>query len=77
VIQAYEQDSICGTWEVLADAIYPGGAKKLKEQGFQAIGREKSRWATGIGPYMELHSNRSPSFQKFVEGVQRAAQSTE
>ena len=25
VLNTYVQDSICGTWEVLADAVYPGG----------------------------------------------------
>ena len=31
VLEAYVQDSICGTWEVLADAVYSGGATRLKE----------------------------------------------
>ncbi|HEB68783.1 MAG TPA: hypothetical protein ENI88_04085, partial [Desulfobulbus sp.] len=28
-LTSYRQDSICGTWEKLADAIYQGGAHKL------------------------------------------------
>ncbi len=28
VLNAYEQDSICGTWEMLADVVYPGGIAK-------------------------------------------------
>jgi hypothetical protein len=71
VISAYCQDSVCGTWEVLADAVYPGGAKKLKEQGHQAIGLEKYRWAEQIGPHLDLDANQSPSFRKFVGGVRR------
>lgn len=76
VLQSYQPDSICGTWEVLAEAVYPGGAKKLKAQGFQAIGREKHRWAREIGPHLKLDSNQSPSFKKFVSGVRRTIGST-
>lgn len=61
----YENDAICGTWEVLADAIYPGGAAKLKSQGGQTIGAEKSRWAESIAPHMDPESNRSASFNYF------------
>ena len=38
VLKTYRQDSICGTWEVLADAVHPGGAAALKAQGWQAAG---------------------------------------
>ena len=30
VLNSYVQDSICGTWEVLADAVHPGGSQLLK-----------------------------------------------
>ena len=52
--------SICGTWEVLADAVYPGGASALSSKGWQTVGMEKSRWAESISPFMEIGSNRSP-----------------
>lgn len=26
ILEAYRNDSICGTWEVLADAVFPGGS---------------------------------------------------
>ena len=29
VLGSYVQDSICGTWEVLADAVHPTGSKRL------------------------------------------------
>jgi hypothetical protein len=45
VLQAYENDSICGTWEVLADAVYKGGAKNLKAKGWVATGTAKIKWA--------------------------------
>ena len=32
VLNTYVQDSICGTWEVLADAVYPGGTSKSHRQ---------------------------------------------
>jgi len=40
VFSEYENDSICGTWETLADAIYSGGSKALKSLGWQSIGIE-------------------------------------
>ena len=69
VLDAYENDSICGTWEVLADAVYPGGTAALSSEGWQAVGMEKSRWAESISPHMELGSNKSPSFRYFRETV--------
>lgn len=65
VLASYVNDSICGTWEKLADAVYPGGAKVLKKRGWQAIGTEKMRWATEISPRMDTTQNESPSFQSF------------
>ncbi len=41
VLNAYEQDSICGTWEKLADAVYTGGSQKLKSLGYPPIGQTK------------------------------------
>ena len=66
VLDGYVNDSICGTWEVLADAVCPGGAKALEAQGWQRVGQEKSRWAKDITPNMRTARNRSPSFQGFV-----------
>lgn len=34
VLQRYIQDSVCGTWEMLADAIYPGGSAAIKKAGW-------------------------------------------
>ncbi|GHT34103.1 hypothetical protein FACS189427_00810 [Planctomycetales bacterium] len=65
VLTSYVQDSICGTWEQLADALYHGGSEALREIGYPYIGREKSRWADNIGQYMDVHNNRSPSFCEF------------
>ena len=65
VLRDYQNDAICGTWETLAEAVYPGGLAKLKDQGSQAAGAEKSRWAEAIAPYIDPERNQSPSFQYF------------
>lgn len=69
VLQSYVQDSICGTWEKLADAITPGGAQKLKQAGRQAAGYEKVLWAAHITPHMHVERNNSPSFQAFCTRI--------
>ena len=73
VLNRYEQDSICGTWEVLADAVHTGGSGKLKESGYPATGIEKCDWAEAIVPYMNVDENRSPSFRVFRDGVRKLA----
>ena len=65
VLDIYQNDSICGTWELLADAVYAGGAKALKAKGWQAIGAQKSIWAEAIAPAIDVERNLSPSFQYF------------
>lgn len=64
-LNAYRIDSICGTWEKLADAVYPGGSAELSKQGWMVVGAEKSEWAKAITPYMDVDRNRSPSFHYF------------
>jgi hypothetical protein len=65
ILNAYINDSICGTWELLADAIYKGGATNLKAKGWQAVGAEKSKWAENIAPHMNIIDNKSLSFNYF------------
>jgi hypothetical protein len=65
VLNAYVNDSICGTWETLADAVYNGSAKALSRKGWQSVGAEKSRWADAISPRMDVKHNASPSFHSF------------
>jgi len=62
VLSRYKSDSICGTWEVLADAIYAGGSKALIKKGWQTVGEQKSIWAETISPHMHVEENVSPSF---------------
>jgi hypothetical protein len=69
VLDSYVQDSICGTWEKLADAVFPGGAAELGADGYPRVGEEKCRWAAQVGPRLDVASNRSPSFQVFRRGL--------
>lgn len=73
VLNTYVQDSICGTWEVLADAVYPGGTSKLSREhaSFIEIGKLKAEWAQNIGIHMDLKSNESPSFNDFIHEIER------
>lgn len=64
ILNTYVNDSICGTWEKLADAIFPGGSTKLSKLSAQ-IGKEKSAWAQVICPHMDVDENSSPSFCYF------------
>ena len=65
VLNRYKNDSICGTWELLADAVYVGGSSSLTNKGWQAVGKEKSAWAKKIAQKMDVDNNASPSFQYF------------
>ncbi|NLE89967.1 MAG: DUF4276 family protein [Dehalococcoidales bacterium] len=65
LLRNYQNDSICGTWEMLADAIYPGGRKSLSKKGYQEIGKVKSEWARKIAQHMNTDINSSPSFNYF------------
>jgi len=73
ILNSYIQDSICGTWERLADAIYPGGSTALKKVGWPHIGQTKCIWAEKISPYMNIDANESKSFQVFKDGLRRIA----
>lgn len=70
VLTKYKQDCVCGTWELLADAVYPGGSLAIKRTGWPLPGKIKHEWAEKIGPHMNISSNQSPSFCKFREGLQ-------
>lgn len=65
VLNEYVNDSICGTWEYLAEAVYHGGSAALSAKGWQTVGAEKSQWAEKITPHMDITNNASPSFAYF------------
>ena len=74
VLNAYVQDSICGTWERLADAVHPGGSMRLKKAAWPEAGRAKCDWAARIAPHMDPDRNRSKSFQVFRDGIRSLAE---
>lgn len=69
ILNRYENDSICGTWERLADAVFRGGANRLKKEGWRSVGREKSTWAEHVAPHMNVEINESPSFRYFRQKI--------
>ena len=73
VLNDYRQDSICGTWEKLADAVYPDGSQKVKRMGYPHVGRAKCEWADNIARYLDLECNLSRSFQVFRDGIRNLA----
>lgn len=77
VLNAYTNDSICGTWERLADAVFPGGSQVLSTKGWQAIGAEKSIWSEKITHHMDVDNNKSPSFIYFREKIRELAGATD
>jgi hypothetical protein len=72
VLSHYQPDSICDTWELLADALYRGGRTALSKKGWQAVGIEKYNWAASITPHMVIEKNRSPSFKHLCRTVKSA-----
>lgn len=69
VLDSYVQDSVCGTWETLADAVFPGGSNALKVEGWPRTGQEKCKWASQIGRHLDVESNLSPSLHAFRNGL--------
>jgi hypothetical protein len=77
VLDRYKQDGICGTWELLADAIYPGGSAAIRQSGWPLPGQVKHEWAEKIAPRMNIEVNASHSFGKFRDGVRRLVAETD
>lgn len=71
VLGRYVQDSVCGTWELIADAVHPGGAAAVKKAGWPLPGQLKHEWAARISPHMDVAANQSPSFCRFRDGLRR------
>lgn len=71
VLNGYVQDSICGTWEVLADTVFAGGSAAIRKAGWPLPGQIKHEWVEKIGPTLDIENNASPSFCKFRDGLRR------
>ncbi|NJP40749.1 DUF4276 family protein [Oscillospiraceae bacterium HV4-5-C5C] len=67
ILDQYEQDSVCGTWEVLARAILGSRAEQLIKLGYPAVGQQKSEWAARIAPALDPQRVKSPSFRRFYQ----------
>ncbi len=74
ILNAYTNDSICGTWEKLADAVFIGGSAKLSKLTRQ-IGQEKAIWAEKISVHMDVDRNLSPSFCYFRDKLRHTSSS--
>lgn len=72
-LDQYVQDSVCGTWEILAEAIHPGGTRAVRQAGWPSLGQIKHQWADQIGPLLDPEINVSPSFGKLRDGIRRLA----
>ncbi len=67
----YQQDSICGTWEFLADILTKGGIGKFRKDNPSAhdVGIKKAEWAKNIGKHLDIRENKSPSFQHMLNAL--------
>ncbi len=66
-LDGYVQDSICGTWEVLAKADDPKLMNNSKRS--PELLNKKKEWAKKIPPHMDINSNQSPSFNEFISYI--------
>ncbi|MDR3053335.1 MAG: DUF4276 family protein [Coriobacteriales bacterium] len=73
ILATYVNDAICGTWEILANAVHEGGCQALSVKGRQTEGAEKTKWARKICPFMKIDRNNSPSFNEFCSGLRSHA----
>ncbi len=67
----YRQDSICGTWEILAFVLAGQQAGHMIRIGYPAVGQIKNEWASKIAPHLDPKRNQSPSFQSFYRSLLR------
>jgi len=70
-LSRYRQDSVCGTWELLADVIHPGGSDAIRRASWPLPGQIKHGWANRIGPLMNPDANLSPSFARLRDALRR------
>ncbi len=72
VLDAYVQDSVCGTWETLCRAIEGEKAEDIIESDYKITGRYKSEWAEHISLHLDCRRNVSPSYTKFRQELTQA-----
>jgi hypothetical protein len=76
VFTQYEQDSICGTWEKLAEALIDGGYRRYKrtKPSYIENGQHKNEWANRVGLHMDIRRNASPSFNRLIHEMDTRVQ---
>ena len=65
--------TICDTWQILANTVYPGGLSELQKKSqnrYSEIGKAKCEWADKIGVNLVLEENISPSFRFFINELE-------
>lgn len=70
--EEYQQDSVCGTWEMLCKIVCPETYNDIIDIGYPAIGHYKARWADEISKNMKPELNCSPSFIAFKKAFEEA-----
>lgn len=75
IFDDYIQDSQSGTWEILAEAVYPGGLNALHAKGKRSslVLQEKTTWTKNICPHLNVEQNQSLSFCYFRDDLRRMA----
>ena len=73
ILESYVPDSICNSWELLADAVHNGGANALSRRQYYEIGAAKCAWAQEIPLHMDIEQNASPSFRYFRDKLREIA----
>ena len=71
--ERYQQDSIIGTWEYMAQIILgPDYGQRVVAAGYPLAGKHKTEWAQQIGPKLRPRRMNSPSFRRFERDLHRA-----
>lgn len=71
LLHTYKQDSQCGTWELLCDAVYPELHRESMGKRSQSVLGKKVELAKRIAPHMNIEKNRSCSFQYFRDKIRQ------
>lgn len=69
ILDAYVQDSQCGTWELLIRAVY--GAESLRQHRSAGLMHKKIDVAKNVSRHMVVDKNCSASFQAFCNGLKK------
>ena len=73
LLDNYQADGPDANCMTLANIVYKGGWKKLQKScsAYAEIGKQKELWANTIGKHMNIEGNTSPSFNRFIEEINK------